>query len=134
MDISRVTSFEISGHDQPGETARFAKHMAEHEINLAAVLSFGIGRGNAHIVAIPHEPPAFRRAVKYTGWAIKEGTCFHLTGEDRAGALAETLEQIGQEGINLQAVYGMGLGEKYSAYFWCDEKDFESIRKLLKGW
>jgi hypothetical protein len=134
LDISRVTCFEISGHDQPGETARFAKHMAEHEINLAAVLSFGIGRGNAEIVAIPHDPPLFRKAVKYTGWIVREGSCFHLTGEDRAGALAETLEKIAQEGINLQAVYAIGLGKQYSAYFWCNEQDIEKIRKILKGW
>ncbi len=134
MDIARVTYFEVSGHDQPGETARFAKHMAEHEINLGAVLSFGVGRGNAEIIAIPHEPPLFRKAVKYTGWMVREGTCFHLTGEDRAGALSETLDQIAQEGINLQAVYAIGVGERYSAYFWCDEKDVEKIRKILKGW
>ena len=133
-DIARVTYFEISGHDQPGETARFAKHLAEHEINLAAVLSFGIGRGNAEIVAIPYDPVAFRKAVKYTGWMIREGSCFHLTGEDRSGALTETLEKIEGEGINLEAVYAMGFEKRYSAYVWCNERDIEKIRKLLKGW
>ena len=93
-----------------------------------------MGRGNAEIIAIPYEPPLFRKGVKYTGWTVREGTCFHLTGEDRAGALSETLDQIAQEGINLQAVYAMGVGATYSAYFWCDEKDLEKIRKILKGW
>jgi len=108
--------------------------LAEHEVNLAAVLSFGIGRGNADIVAIPHDPVSFRKSVKYTGWTIREGVCFHLTGEDRAGALTETLEKIAEEGINLEAVYAMGFKKEYSAYVWCNEKDIEKIRKILKGW
>ena len=134
MDIKRVTYFSVSGSDQAGETARLAKHIAEHEINLAAIFSLGVGRGNAEIIAIPLSAPTFRKAIKFTNWVVREGVCFHLTGEDRAGALVETLNQIAQEGINLQAVYAMGVGERYSAYIWCGEKDIELIRKILKGW
>lgn len=134
MDIKRFACFVIATNDRPGELARFAKQMAEHEINLAGVWAFGLGRGSAEIVAIPRDPQAFKDAMKTTRWPVREGTCFHLTGADRAGALAETLDRIAQEGVNLQAVDGMGLGDRYSAFIWCDEKDVETIRKILKGW
>jgi len=134
MDIKRATYFGILTEDQPGELARFAKRMAEHEINLAGVWGFGIGRGNAEIIAIPQDPDAFKNAVRGAGWVVREGSCFHLTGEDRAGALADTLDRIAQEGINLYAVDAMGFGTAYSAYVWCDEKDVELLRKILKGW
>ncbi len=134
MDIKRATYFGILTEDQPGELARFAKRMAEHEINLAGVWGFGIGRGNAEIIAIPRDPAAFKNAVRGAGWVVREGSCFHLTGEDQAGALADTLDRIAQEGINLYAVDAMGFGTDYSAYVWCDEKDVELLRKILKGW
>ncbi len=134
MDIARRTYFVISTEDRPGQLARFSKTMSDHEINLTAVWSFGTGRGNAEIVAIPWDPLVFRKVASDAGWFFREGSCFHLTGEDRAGALADTLDRIAQEGINLYAVDAMGLEARYSAYVWCDEEDVETLRTVLKGW
>ena len=134
MDIERKTYFVISTEDRPGQLARFSKRMSEHELNLEAVWSFGTGRGNAEIVAIPWNPHGFRRIANEVGWVFREGNCFHLTGEDRPGALSDTLDRIAQEGVNLHAVDAMGFGARYSAYVWCDEKDVETLRKVLKGW
>ncbi len=134
MDIVRVSYFRIATEDRPGETARFSKLMLEHDINLAGVWSFGIGRGSAEIVAIPRNTESFRRALATTSWAVREGYCFHMIGEDRAGALSETLDRIAQEGINLYAVYAMGFEMRYSAYLWCNEQDVDALRKVLKGW
>jgi hypothetical protein len=134
MDVTRRTYFVIATEDRPGQLARFSKQMSEHEINLAAVWSFGTGRGNAEIIAIPLDPLVFRKTAREAGWIVREGSCFHLTGEDRAGALADTLDRIAQEGINLYAVDAMGLEGRYSAYVWCSEEDFEKLRLVLKGW
>lgn len=134
MDITRATYYLIATEDRPGQLARFSKAMSEHEINLAGVWCFGTGRGNAEIIAIPRDPHAFKKVAREAGWSIREGSCFHLTGEDRAGALADTLDRIAQEGINLHAVDAMGFEERYSAYVWCDEQDVEKLRKVLKGW
>jgi len=134
MDIARKTFFVISTEDRAGQLARFSKQMSEHEINLHAVWSFGTGRGNAEIIAIPWDTAIFRNVAREAGWTFREGSCFHLTGEDRAGALADTLDRIAQEGINLHAVDAMGLEARYSAYVWCDEQDVEKLRMVLKGW
>ncbi|MBI3597515.1 MAG: hypothetical protein HY203_10210 [Nitrospirae bacterium] len=134
MDIARKTFFVIPTEDRPGQLARFSKQMSDHDLNLAAVWSFGTGRGNAEIVAIPWDAAVFRKLGREAGWVFREGSCFHLTGEDRAGALADTLDRIAQEGINLHAVDAMGFEGRYSAYVWCDEKDVEKLRMVLKGW
>lgn len=134
MDIARKTFFVISTEDRPGQLARFSKQMSDHDINLAAVWSFGTGRGNAEIVAIPWDAAVFRTAAREAGWVFREGSCFHLSGEDRAGALADTLDRIAQEGINLHAVDAMGFEARYSAFVWCDETEVEKLRMVLKGW
>ena len=134
MDIERATYFVIATEDRPGQLARFSKRMSDYEIGLAAVWSFGTGRGNAEIMAIARDHYTFREVVREAGWTFREGVCFHLTGEDRTGALAETLDRIAQEGINLHAVIAMGFETRYSAYVWCDERDIEKLRQLLKGW
>ncbi|MFQ5781320.1 MAG: hypothetical protein ACE5HN_11125 [Nitrospiria bacterium] len=134
MDVERATYFIIDTEDRPGQLARFSKRMAEMEINLAGIWSFGTGRGNAEIIAIPREPHTFKKVIREAGWTFREGSCFHMTGEDRAGALADTLDRVAQEGINLYAVDGMGFEARYSAYVWCDEQDVEKLRTILKGW
>ena len=134
MDVQRATYFLIATEDRPGQLARFANRISEQEINLAAVWSFGTGRGNAEIMAIPRDPHQFRDVARQSGWVFREGFCFHLSGEDRAGALADTLDRIAQEGINLHAVDGIGFQDRYSAYLWCDEQDMEKLRMILKGW
>lgn len=134
MDIERVTYFVIDGEDKPGQLARFSLYVSEKEINLSGIWSFGTGKGNAEIIAIPHEAHSFRTLVREAGWTFQEGTCFHLRGEDRPGALADTLHRIAQEGINLHSVTAMGFEARYSAYVWCDEDDIEKLRMVLKGW
>lgn len=134
MDIERASYFVIDAEDKPGQLARFSLHLLEKEINLAGIWSFGTGKGNAEIIAIPHDAHVFRTLAREAGWTFQEGTCFHLTGEDRHGALAETLHRIAQEEINLHSVDAMGFETRYSAYVWCDEDDIEKLRKVLKGW
>jgi len=134
MDIRRTQYIVISTDDQPGQLARFSKKISEYEINLEAIWCFGTGRGNAEIIAIPWDPNLFKKIAIEAGWTFREGSCFHLSGEDRPGALAETLDRIAQEGINLHAVDAMAIEGKYSAYVWCNEQDVEKLRKVLKGW
>ncbi len=134
MDIERTTFFTIDAEDKPGQLARFSMLMSEKEVNLGCVWSFGTGRGNAEIIAIPNNPHKFRKLALEADWTFEEGSCFHLVGEDRPGALADTLDRIAQEGINLHSVNAIGFETRYSAYVWCDEDDVEKLRKILKGW
>jgi ACT domain-containing protein len=64
---------------------------------------------------------------------VKEGSCFHLAGEDRVGALSDTLDRVAQEGINLQAVDAIALKGQYAAYVWAEEKDIERLARVLKS-
>lgn len=133
MEIKRVRYFSISGRDRPGELARFARTMMEAGVNLAGVWGFRKGGGQAEIIAIPADAEPFRKAAQRAGWTAEAGVCFHLTGEDRVGALSESLERVAQEGINLHALGAMGVEGRYSAYVWAQEKDVDRLGKILKG-
>jgi len=132
MDIKRVKYFSIGTQDKPGELARFAKLMMEANVDMAGVWGFAKGQGRAEIIAIPKDPDKFKKAALATGWTVKEGSCFHLIGEDRLGALSDTLDRVAQEGINLHAVDAIALGGKFAAYVWTEEKDVERLAKILK--
>jgi hypothetical protein len=132
MEIKRVKYFSISTEDKPGELSRFANRMKEANVDMAGVWGFAKGQGKAEIIVVPKDPDKFKKAALAAGWTTKEGSCFHLTGEDRVGALSDTLDRVAQEGINLHAVDALSLGGKYTAYVWTDEKDVERLAKVLK--
>ncbi len=54
-----------------------------------------------------------------------------MEGEDRVGALVETLEKIAGQGINLHAVDAVSLGGRFAAYVWSDPKDEEQLGRAL---
>ncbi len=133
MNIKRVQYFSISTEDKSGELARFAKTMMEANVNMAGVWGFSKGQGRAEIIAVPSDPEPFKKAAQRAGWNAKAGACFHITGEDRVGALSETLDRVAREGINLRAVDAMAVSGQYAAYVWAQEADVERLGKILKG-
>jgi hypothetical protein len=133
MEIKRVKYYSVSVEDQPGELARFSRKMKEANINLSGVWGFGVGQGKAQIFTVPQDAERFKKAAQTAGLKIKEGTCFRLEGEDRVGALQETLDRAASEGINLHAVDALALEGRFAAYIWPQEKDTEKLGKVLKA-
>ncbi len=133
MDIKRTQYFSIAVEDKPGELARFAKKMKAANVNLSGVWGFGVGQGKAQIFAVPRDEEKFKQAAKAAGLNIKEGTCFRLEGQDKVGALLDTLEHVASEGINLHAVDALALEGRFAAYLWAQDKDVEKLGKVLKG-
>ena len=133
MDIRRVQYFTIASQDRPGELARFAKNMMDANVNLEGIWGFSKGAGRAEIVTVPLDPERFKTAIQQTGWTATSGICFHMTGEDRIGAISDTLDRVAREGLNLHAFDGLAHNGRYSAYVWAQEKDVELLGKILKG-
>jgi hypothetical protein len=133
MDIKRTQYFSVAVEDKPGELARFARKMKAANVNLYGVWGFGIGQGKAQIFAVPQDEGKFKQAAEAGGLSIKEGTCFRLEGQDKVGALLDTLDRVAAEGVNLHAVDALALEGRFAAYIWAQEKDVEKLGKVLKG-
>jgi hypothetical protein len=131
MEIQRVKYYSIGIEDKPGELARFSRKMKEADVNLAGVWGFGTGPGKGQILAIPQDAEKFSQAARSEGWTITEGSCFRLEGEDRVGALQETLDRVAREGINLHAVDALAIRGRFAAYVWAKAEDVERLGKIL---
>lgn len=133
MDIKRTKYFSMGVEDKPGELARFARKMKEAKVNLAGVWGFGVGPGKGQIIAVPRDAEKFKKAAQAAGWSVKEGSCFHLEGPDKGGALLAMLDRVAKEGINLHAVDALALGGRFAGYVWVQEKEVERLGKILKA-
>lgn len=132
MEIKRVTYYSISVQDKPGELTRITRGLKEAHVDLAGLWGFGVGQGKARIFLVPKDKDHFKTTAAKAGWTVQEGISFLVTGEDQAGALVELLNQIAGQGINLHALDAVAVGGQFGCYIWAEQKDVESVGKILK--
>jgi prephenate dehydratase len=132
-DIKRLPCFTIDSESKPGQLLTFVRRFKDANVNLLGIWAFETRPGTGQCYVVAQDSAALRKLLQATGWKFKETTCFHLTGDDKAGALVETLEPVAKDGINLQAVEGIGAGGKYGAFLFADPKDTDRIGKILKA-
>jgi hypothetical protein len=130
--FDRVTDFQISVPDQPGEVAHLARDLKAAGINLRALWGFGIGGGQAELLCVPEDVNAFRAFLDERGHVYNERRVVSMTGDDKLGALVDTLEQIATAGINVHATDVVALGGQFVAYLWADEGQQEKLESLLR--
>lgn len=131
MDIRLEPFFAIDAEDQPGLLARVTATLLEAEVDMEGMWGFGKSAGSAEIIAVPRDVPRFKNVAADAGWKLREGSCFRIDGVDKIGALVDILNRIASEGINLQWVDAMAVGDRFGCYLWGDEKDVITIGQLL---
>ncbi len=131
ISVKRSTHFLLETEDKPGTLARTAKQLRDGGVNLKGLWGFAKGQGRAQIFLVPENPAAFKQACQKSGLSVKEGTLFHLSGQDKPGALCDLLDKIAAAGINLQAVQAISTGDVFGSYLWTDPKDVEAAGKVL---
>lgn len=133
MIATRVKHFAVDTEDKPGVLAKLAKQLRDAQVNLQGLWGFGVGPGKAQIFLVPENATKTKEGLQKLGFQVKEGTCFHLQGEDRAGALCETLEKIAAAGLNVHAIDAIAVKGHMGGYLWVKPEEVEQIGKILSA-
>ena len=130
--IQRVDYFYTFVPDKPGEAARMLAVLREAGVNLLAFSGFPEGR-RGQLDFVPADAGAFRQASKKAGWKLTgPKRAFLLQGDDRVGAVAETLGKLAEARINVTAVDALCAGAgRYGAILWVPQRDFARAAKVL---
>jgi hypothetical protein len=130
--VRRVSYFYTTVPDQPGEGARVLKALKNAGVNLLAYHAFPSG-GKAQLDFFPEQPDKFTAAAKAAGITLSaQKTAFLSEGEDRVGAIHETLETLAKAGINVIAGDAVAAGKgRYGQIFWVAPADVERAAKAL---
>ena len=130
--ISKRDYFAIEIPDKPGEGVRILQALKDHGVNLVAFTGFPTGR-RAQLDFIPEDAAALKSAAK--ALKLKLGakkTCFVIEGDDRVGALTDTLARLAEAKINVTALDAVAAGTgRYGALFWVKPSDVNKAAKLL---
>ena len=130
--IQRVDYFYTMVPDKPGEAARMLAVLREAGVNLLVFSGFPEGR-RGQLDFVPADAGAFRQAAKKAGWKLTgPRRAFLLQGEDRVGAVAETLGKLAAAKINVTAIDAVCAGAgRYGAILWVPQRDVGRAAKVL---
>lgn len=130
--IQRVDYFYTMVPDKPGEAARRLAVLREAGVNLLAFSGFPEGR-RGQLDFVPADAGAFRQAAKKAGWKLTgPKRAFLLQGDDRVGAVAQTLGKLAEARINVTAIDALCAGAgRYGAILWVPQRDFARAAKAL---
>jgi len=103
-----MRDFAIHVTDRPGEIARVANALARKDVNIKSIAGIGVAnQGMIRIIADDIE--AARSALRESNIRFEESELVTALLENRAGELAEVASKLANAGVNVQAVYVIGL-------------------------
>jgi hypothetical protein len=130
--VRKLDYFAIQAPDRPGEGARLLAALKSHGVNLLAISGFPSGR-KSQIDLVPEDTAALRAAAKKMKLPLgARKHCFVIHGDDRVGALAETMRTLADAKVNVTAIQAVtaGMG-RYGAIFWVKPRDVAKTAKAL---
>ncbi len=129
--VKRVTYFMTDLEDKPGSLLKIMKDLKTGDIGLAGLWGFGTGEGKAKLYVMPKDADELRNKWKAAGLLFEEGIGFFITGEDRTGALNESLEALSNAGINIDAIDAVAVNWQFGSFVRVDASDVEKAASAL---
>jgi hypothetical protein len=103
-----MRDFGIHLSHKPGELGRVANALARAGVNIKTVAAMVIGN-QGMVRLICDDVDAARHALQEANIRFEEREVVTTLRENRAGELAEVADKLGNAGLNLEAVYVVGL-------------------------
>lgn len=131
--VVKVDHYSAAIANKVGEGARILGALKDSGVNLIALWAYPSKPGKAQLEMIPENGAALVKAAKKAGLAIgKKQIAFFVNGEDRPGAVAESLGKLAAAKINVGAVQAVcGGAGRYGAIIFLAGKDVRKATKAL---
>ena len=131
--LHKVGYFSAETPHTAGQGLRVLAALRNAGVNLLAYSGFPDGR-KAQLVFVPANPGQFKAVARKIKLKISpKKIAFLLQGDDKVGALNDTLSKLAAARINLTALTGVTAGAgRFGAIFWVKPKSVAKTTKLLR--
>ncbi len=125
-----MRDFAIHVTDRPGEIARVAEALSRKDVNIKSMAGMTLNhQGIIRVIADDIE--AARSALRESNIRFEECELVTVLMENKAGELADTAGKLSKAGLNVHAVYVIGLeGDLVELAFAVD--DAKKAKKSLE--
>jgi hypothetical protein len=103
-----MRDFAIHVSDRPGEIARVANALARKDVNIKSIAGMGF-KNEGIIRVIADDVEAARSALRESNIRFEESELATVLLENKAGELAGVAAKLANAGLNLHALYVIGL-------------------------
>jgi hypothetical protein len=125
-----MRDFAIHLTHRPGELGRVANALSLKGVNIKSLAAMTVGN-QALLRLIADDVEACRAALRENNIRFDESEMVTVLLENRAGEVAATADKLANAGLNLEAVYVIGLdGDLVELAFAVD--DVKKARKALE--
>jgi hypothetical protein len=131
--VRGVDYYYVTVSDTPGEGQRILTALKDSGVNLLAFLGFPVGGGESQIDLVPEDAAALKAAADQAGVTLSEARrAFLIQGDDRVGAVADTLARLAEANVNVTAAAAAGAGSgRYGMILWVAAADYERAAHAL---
>jgi len=102
-------SIQLTNH--PGDLARVAQVLGRRGVNIKALAGVSVGGGVAIARILPDDIVVARSAFEAANIRFTESEVHLALLENKPGVLAGLTNRLGDEGINLEAIYTTGIAD-----------------------
>ena len=103
-----MRDFAIQLSHKPGELSRVANALSKKGVNIKSVAGMSIGN-QGMVRIIPDDVDAARKALQESNIRFEECELVTVLLENQAGELAAMADKLANAGLNLHAIYVVGL-------------------------
>lgn len=103
-----MRDFTIHMAHHPGELTRVTNALSLVGVNIKSVAAMAVG-DQAVLRLIPDDEAAARNALRDNNIRFEEHEVISVLLENRAGELTGVVAQLANAGVNLQAIYVLGV-------------------------
>jgi hypothetical protein len=131
MKWATKDDFSIELEDKPGQLAELSAKLQDAGISLLGIWGDHGVDGRENFRCVPQSAKKFRAFAQEHGLTYSEGMTIYLHGDDSAGALTETLEEIATAGVSIRSIHAVTVSNEFGAFIWVDQKDFDVLARTL---
>lgn len=125
-----VRDFLITLSHRPGELADVTNALSLQGVNIKSLAAIHV-ENHALVRLIPDDVEAARTAFRSANIRYEEKELVTMLLENRAGELTDVLAKLGEAGVNLEAIYVVGLAEDLIELAFAVD-DFKKAKRALK--
>ncbi len=129
--VERAIYYVADLEDKPGALLNIMQDLKTRNIGLTWLWGFGTQEGKAKLYGFSEKVDQLRDAWKEAGLHAGEGAGFFVAGEDRTGALIDSLEILAKAGVNINSINAIAVGGRFGSFIWVDASDIEKAASAL---
>jgi hypothetical protein len=133
MQMTKLDYYSVVVPNKPGKGEHLLTLFKEAGVNFVGIWGYPAGKSKSRIDLVPVDAAALKKTAKQLKIDIgKKQTAFHITGEDRPGAVAEVLAKLAEKKINVYAAQALCAGNgRFGALVQVDPDDVKKAAKAL---